>query len=46
MSIYNVHAGHNNICPGAARYLNEVAEDRKVKNRFQWLLDSKTVRWR
>ena len=38
MSIYNVHAGHNNICPGAARYLNEVAEDRKVKNRLIQLL--------
>ena len=30
----------NNICPGAARYLNEVAEDRKVKNRLIQLLQS------
>ncbi len=28
----NVHGGHNKIVTGASSYLNEVAEDRKVKN--------------
>lgn len=28
----NVHAGHNNIVRGAKGYLDEVTEDRKVKN--------------
>ena len=32
MAKYNVHGGHNKIVPGAAGYLNEVTEDRKVKN--------------
>ena len=32
MAKYNVHGGHNKIVPGASGYLNEVAEDRKVKN--------------
>lgn len=33
MAVYNVHAGHNTIVPGAAKYLNEVTEDRKVKDK-------------
>lgn len=32
MSKYNVHSGHNKIVPGASGYLNEVTENRKVKN--------------
>lgn len=32
MGTYNVHGGHNSIVPGAGKYLNEVAEDRKVKD--------------
>ena len=32
MAKYNVHAGHNKIVPGASKYLNEVTENRKVKN--------------
>ena len=32
MAVYNIHAGHNRIVPGAAKYLNEVTEDRKVKD--------------
>lgn len=32
MAVYNVHGGHNSIVPGAGKYLNEVAEDRKVKD--------------
>lgn len=32
MSKYNVHGGHNKIVPGASGYLDEVTEDRKVKN--------------
>ena len=32
MAKYNVHGGHNKIVPGASKYLDEVAEDRKVKN--------------
>ena len=38
MAKYNVHAGHNSIVPGAAKYLNEVTEDRKVKNKVISLL--------
>lgn len=38
MSKYNVHAGHNSIVPGAAKYLNEVTENRKVKNKLIQLL--------
>lgn len=33
MGTYNVHGGHNNIVPGANKYLNEVTEDRSVKNK-------------
>ncbi|MCD8150620.1 MAG: N-acetylmuramoyl-L-alanine amidase [Clostridiales bacterium] len=32
MSTYNVHGGHNSKVPGASKYLDEVTEDRKVKN--------------
>ncbi len=32
MSKYNVHGGHNKTVPGASGYLNEVTENRKVKN--------------
>lgn len=32
MAKYNVHAGHNKIVPGASKYLDEVTENRKVKN--------------
>lgn len=38
MAKYNVHAGHNSIVPGAAKYLNEVTENRKVKNKVIQLL--------
>ena len=38
MSKYNVHGGHNSIVPGAASILNEVTEDRKVKNKLISLL--------
>ena len=38
MAKYNVHGGHNSIVPGAAKYLNEVTEDRKVKNKVISLL--------
>lgn len=38
MGIYNVHGGHNSIVPGASKYLNEVTEDRKVKNKVIELL--------
>ena len=38
MAKYNVHGGHNSIVPGAAKYLNEVTEDRKVKNKIIELL--------
>ena len=34
MSKYNVHGGHNKIVPGASGYLDEVTEDRKVKNQL------------
>lgn len=45
MGRYNVHGGHNSIVPGAAKYLNEVTEDRKVKNKVISLLkaDGHTV---
>ena len=33
MAKYNVHAGHNKKVPGASEYLDEVTEDRKVKNK-------------
>ena len=32
MSTYNIHAGHSLICRGANGVLDEVTEDRKVKN--------------
>lgn len=38
MASYNVHGGHNSIVPGAAKYLNELTEDRKVKNKIIELL--------
>lgn len=38
MAKYNVHAGHNSIVPGASKYLNEVTENRKVKNKVIQLL--------
>lgn len=38
MAKYNVHGGHNSIVPGAASILNEVTEDRKVKNELISLL--------
>ena len=40
MAKYNVHGGHNSIVPGAASILNEVTEDRKVKNKLISLLKS------
>lgn len=40
MAKYNVHGGHNNIVPGAVSILNEVTEDRKVKNKLISLLKS------
>lgn len=36
----NVHGGHNSIVPGAVSILNEVTEDRKVKNKVIELLRS------
>ena len=33
MAKYNVHGGHNSIVPGANMYLNEVTEDRNVKDK-------------
>ena len=38
MAIYNVHGGHSLICRGASKYLDEVNEDRKVKNKVIQLL--------
>ena len=45
MAKYNVHGGHNSIVPGATSILNEVTEDRKVKNKLISLLkgDGHTV---
>ena len=40
MAKYNVHGGHNSIVPGASSILNEVTEDRKVKNKLISLLKS------
>lgn len=40
MAKYNVHGGHNSIVPGAASLLNEVTEDRRVKNELISLLKS------
>ena len=36
--VYNVHGGHSLVCRGAAALLDEVIEDRKVKNRVIKLL--------
>ena len=38
MGTYNVHAGHNRIVPGASKYLDEVTENRKVKDKVIELL--------
>lgn len=38
MAVYNVHGGHSLVCRGAAGLLDEVNEDRKVKNRVIELL--------
>ena len=38
MSTYNIHAGHSMICRGAVGVLDEVTEDRKVKNTVVELL--------
>lgn len=38
MATYNVHGGHNSLTPGAGKYLNELNEDRAVKNRVIALL--------
>ena len=35
---FNVHGGHNSHVTGAAKYLNELTEDRKVKNEVIRLL--------
>lgn len=32
MSIYNIHAGHNTIVPGANGYFSETTENKNVKN--------------
>lgn len=38
MAVYNVHGGHSLKCRGAAKYLDEVNEDRRVKNKVIELL--------
>lgn len=38
MTTYNVHAGHTPKCQGVSDLLNEVTEDRKVKNKLIELL--------
>lgn len=38
MAVYNIHAGHSLRCRGASGYLDEVNENRKVKNRVIELL--------
>ena len=40
MGTYNVHGGHSLICRGASGYLDEVNEDRKVKNKVIALLEA------
>ena len=40
MGVYNVHGGHSLVCRGASGYLDEVNEDRKVKNRVISALQS------
>ena len=37
---FNVHGGHNKYSTGASKYLNELTEDRKVKNEVIRLLKS------
>lgn len=39
MGRYNIHGGHNKIVPGASKIIDEVTEDRKVKNALIELLD-------
>ena len=39
MGRYNIHGGHNKIVPGASSIIDEVTEDRKVKNALIDLLD-------
>lgn len=38
MSVYNVHGGHSLVCRGASGILDEVNEDRRVKNKVIELL--------
>ena len=38
MAIYNIHGGHSLICRGASGLLDEVTEDRKVKDKVIELL--------
>lgn len=38
MAVYNVHGGHNAKVPGVSSYLNEVTEDRKIKDKVISLL--------
>lgn len=38
MGTYNIHAGHSLICRGASKYLDEVNEDRQVKDKVISLL--------
>ena len=40
MGVYNVHGGHSLVCRGASGYLDEVNENRKVKNRVISALQS------
>lgn len=40
MAIYNVHGGHSLYCIGAVGIINEVTEDRKVKNKLIELLQA------
>ena len=41
MAIYNIHAGHNFIVPGANGLIDETTEARKVKDRVVLLIKSK-----
>lgn len=46
MEKYNVHAGHNKKVPGASKYLNEVTENRKVKDYLiKYLKDAGNTVW-
>lgn len=46
MAKYNVHAGHNKKVPGASKYLNEVTENRKVKDYLiKYLKDAGNTVW-